>query len=165
MLRRPDISGQVIIEALIAINVLVLGFLGMFALLSRTLFLNKVTSNSYIGTYLAAEGLEIVKNIVDNNFLQGQAWNSGFSDGDFEVDYSSFAPVSFLNRPLSFDSSAGLYSYGAGLPTGFVRRIRIRLNGPDELQANSIVYWNTGLAQSSVNLEDRFFNWRPAPKK
>lgn len=155
--------GQVIVEAIVALSVLVVGFLGAFALLSRALYLNRVIADNYTATYLASEGIEVVKNLVDHNFLAGQPWNEGFSDGDFKVEYSTDStPLQlYIGNTLRFDPLTNFYSYSGSEPTKFTRRIRITLVSIDEMKVASIVDWSTGLAQSSVNLEDRFFNWRP----
>src|SRR3989344_7355701 len=70
-------SGQALVEVMVAVSILTVGFLGIVGLLSRALALNRVVADNYTATYLAAEGIEITKNIVDGNVVQGQPWNSG----------------------------------------------------------------------------------------
>jgi len=153
-----------VIEAIIAASVLVVGLLGALTLLNRSLGLQRAVSNNYIGTYLASEGVEIVKNMIDANILQSRPWNDGLSAGDSEADYASAAltPFSGEGRSLIFDAVSHLYGYGrVGTKTNFIRRVRITAVSADEMRVNSIVTWTTGLAQSSINVEDHFFNWRP----
>ncbi len=165
--------GQMSVEAIIAANILVVGLLGMLALLNRSLGLARTVSNNYIGTYLASEGIEIVKNLIDTNIIQSQPWNCGLLTGNYEADYLSSVPPSpvctspylsaNLGRNLFFDpTTTKFYSYsGAGSQTNFTRHLRITMIGADEMRVNSIVTWSTGMAQSSLNVEDHFFNWRP----
>lgn len=157
--RRESFAGQIIIESVVATSVLVVGFLGLFALLARSFYLSRIVQDNYAATYLAAEGIEVVKNIVDHNVVSGLPWNSGFANGDYEVEYGSASLAASANRTLSFDSSANVYRYAGNVRTSFRRLMRINLASQNELRVNSIVSWNTGLFQSSVNLEDRFFNW------
>jgi len=176
-------AGQLLIESMIGISIAVVGLLGILGLVSRSTSLNRVVSNQFIGNYLAAEGIEIVKNLIDSNIIQHKPWNEGFSNGSFEADYTSltltpnqnggfnwrgvrdYTSLTLTpnqNRPLLFDSTNNFYNYQSGTPTIFTRTINITLIGSEEIKVNSIVKWKTrGGAQFEVNLEDHFFNWRP----
>lgn len=166
----PRRAGQITVEALVAISVLVFGFLGAFALLSRSFFFNRVATDDYIASYLAAEGIEVAKNIIDSNYIARltdplRLWNDGFADGDFEVEYGSLslAPISSCSdaRLLSLDPLGNFYNYSGSTATPFSRCVRVALLNPGEMRVNSIVAWQTGSIQKNVNLEDRFFDWRP----
>ena len=65
--------GQSIIEAMVAISILTTGFLGIFALLSKSFFLSRVVADETTATYLASEGMEITKNIIDHDVYTGLA--------------------------------------------------------------------------------------------
>ena len=43
----------------------------MLSLLSNSIALNRVVNDQFIANYLAMEGIEVVKNIVDGNIIQG----------------------------------------------------------------------------------------------
>jgi type II secretory pathway pseudopilin PulG len=153
--------GQLLIESMIGISIAIVGILGILALLSKSASLNQVVSNQFIGNYLAAEGIEIVKNLIDANIIQGKPWNQGFQTASFEADYTSLSLAPNQNRPLLFDSANNLYSYQSGAPALFTRTINIELVGSEEIKVNSVVKWRTrGGGQFEVNLEDHFFNWR-----
>jgi len=160
-------KGQLLIEAMVGLSIAMLGLLGIVSLISHSASLNRVVSNQFIATYLASEGIEITKNIIDNNIIQSNPWNSGLTTaGSFNVDYksSNLQDVPFdENRALLFDSATGLYSYyQKGDPTPFIRMIKIKPIGSDEIKVNSVVSWtDRGGAKFSVDLEDHFFNWRP----
>jgi hypothetical protein len=155
------------IEAMVAMGIISVGLLGVFSVLSNSLGISKVTSNQYVGTYLAAEGIEVVKNIIDTNVGQ-HAWNQYLdSNGDYAVEYDSVTLDSVdQNKPLLFDPSTGLYSYKTGNPTVFTREITINnILNDNELQVNSIVSWSDqGGIKDSVNLEDDFYNFRTPPQ-
>ena len=154
-------KGQLLIESMIAISIIVVGLLGLLGLLSRSLSLNRVVSDQFTANYLAAEGIEVVKNIVDANTVQKQPWNLGLANGEFQVSYDSVQLESTLRQPLVFEEGTGRYSYGFGRPTSFVRTIKIELLSQDEIKVNSLVNWTTrGGGKFEVNTEDHFFNWR-----
>lgn len=155
-------KGYLLVESIIAIMIVTVGLLGIFSLLSRSLSLNRVVSDRVKAAYLAAEGIEIVKNLLDNNLIQEKPWNSGVSDGEYEVDYKSLSLSPKESRFLSFNSSDGFYSYGDFQPTSFKRTIIIN-NSEDgqTMRVNSDVKWTTrGGGKFEINLEDHFFNWR-----
>ena len=68
-------KGQSLVEILIAVSILVVAILGTLALLNRALGLNRVVAEHYTATYLAAEGLELVKNLFDKTFFEVTAAN------------------------------------------------------------------------------------------
>lgn len=157
--------GQLLVEAMIAISVVVVGMLGILAFLLQSLSLNKVVSDQFTGAYLASEGIELTKNILDSNLIPPHTgpWNVGFSDGDYEIDYQDTSLVgnNATGRYLSYDPTTHLYSYKSGNPSAFQRKITIKTISADEIQVNSVVNWTTlGGGSFSVNLEDHFFNWR-----
>lgn len=165
---RPDLSrpgvnmrgGQLLIEMLVALGILTVGFLGVMSLLSRALSLNRVVADNYTATYLASEGVEVVKNILDGNAMQGKGWNAGFSDGDFEADFGSRGLTPSQGRYLTFDNSTHQYGYGFDKSTPYIRTISIKLGNAD-ITVNSKVDWvSRGSGTFSVNIEDHFYNWR-----
>ncbi len=151
------------VEALVAMSLIVVGLLGVFTLLSRSLSLNRVIANQYAGVMLASEGIELAKNLLDHNVLLGNvAWNSGIADGEYESDYNDLTLSVYADRFLDFDSGSGVYSYDAGPATNFKRKITIKndANG-QSVQVITYVNWITrGGGESSIQLEDTFFNWR-----
>lgn len=148
---------------MIAIAVLLVGMLGVFTVLSESLALNRVAGNQYIAANLAAEGIEVVKNILDANAIQGNAWNEGLTtNGNFGVEYSSVSlDASRAAALLRYDAATGRYSYGSGTPTNFRRIITIQNISADEIKVVSRVEWtDRGGAEFEIELEDRFLNWR-----
>jgi len=172
--------GQSLLEAMVALSILTVGFLGLVALLSKSFFYSREVADKMKATYLASEGVEIVKNLIDHDVTlavvnKGEGgWGSCFSGQivtGFEVDYKSgedyttqcdhFAPYSASDH-LYLDPVTHLYSYDKnGTLTNFTRKIRITQNG-DEIIVQSIVNWSTGpITAQSVEMEDHFYNWHP----
>lgn len=151
-------------EVLVAVSVLTVGFLGVVTLLARALSLNRVVSDSYTATYLAAEGIEVAKNILDGNVLQEREWNFGIQSGAYEVEHDSISlSVAALGRKLRYDTQTRIYGYSGDVETPFVRRVTVTPvgDGSTEIQVNATVSWVTrGGGSSNINLEDHFYNWR-----
>ena len=151
-----------LIEAMIGISIAVVGLLGILALLSRSVGLNRVVGNQLIANYLAAEGVEISKNIIDTNIIQGNPWNEGLdSSGKYEADYSSLGLAPSQNRKLLFDDISNLYGYSNGVQSRFTRIISVYPMGSEEIKIDSTVSWtDRGSAKFQISIEDHFFNWR-----
>lgn len=181
-MKLPNRKGQSLLEVLISLTMLTMGFLGITALLSQSFFMNRIVTDQAIGTYLAAEGIEIAKNLVDHDVYAhlasppvGTGWGSCFgAGGDFQLDYTTtdcsalvsyFPPGYDAGHFLKFDPATHLYGYGSSASlatTVFTRDIRVSVPNANEIIVNSIVHWSTGpLTSQSINLEDHFYNWHP----
>ena len=158
--------GQMMVEAMVAMTIVIFGLLGVFAFLSRSLSLNRVVSNQYVGSNLAAEGIEMVKNLIDRNVILGNvAWNKGLSSNNYEADYKSYRNglTVYSGRKLNFNETTHYYSYDPGTETPYTREIIITQPSglTDELIVQSRVRWSSrGGAEFEVVLEDHFYNWR-----
>jgi hypothetical protein len=167
-------EGNLLIESMVAISVVLVGFLGVLGLLSRSLGINRDVSQKFIATYLAAEGSEVVKSLIDKDFVDGRAFNETVSEGSHEVSYDSAGLTTLSSNTgvrsedfLLLNPDNGVYGYVAGNQTVFKRTIFVEEidyhdppNGTDELKINSIVEWSSRGESREINLEDHFFNWR-----
>ncbi len=165
-------SGQVLVEATVALSILIIGYISILALLNRSLGQSSLIADQTIATYLASEGLEVVRNLIDAQPLKGEGFGNGISDGSYEVDSNTqletdvpedgFNPGSGIAgslsaTPLRFDPIEG-YNYIVGEPTRFFRTIQIKNPNPNQIQAISIIQWKTkGGGSNEVRLEDFFF--------
>jgi len=140
-----DSSGQTLVEVMVALFVLTAGLLGILSLLAQSIAISKETTDETIATYLAEEGLELARNVVDHDMYQRvrgyQGWSQeqGYVDptfqapGDYyQLDYtfcsvgvglgSSCPSLSAYNankiEPLDFDPEIDLYGYPEDLPVG-----------------------------------------------
>lgn len=145
-----------------ALGIIVIGLLSVFGFIARALSANRIVSNQFTGAYLASEGIEVIKNIIDGNIMQDKPWNSGFGSADYEVDYTSLNLIPSQNRNLSFDGNSGYWGYSIGSPSIFKRTVKIRMIDTDEIQANSVVRWADRSGVKEINVEDHFYNWRPS---
>lgn len=153
-------KGQVLVESIIALTVLTLGFLSLIGLLNSSIGLTKIANENYIATYLAAEGIEVVKNIIDNNRLNpAAAWNQSLGNGEYELEYNSLNMQSYQDRFLKFNNQNNTYNYSNGVDTIFKRKIIIQ-NLTDAIKVASLVSWKSrGGVESKVQLEDVFYNY------
>ena len=160
-LRLPEKNGAgfTIIELIISIFVLSVAVIGVFSAFSIMTILTYDSADRLTATYLAQEGMEIIRNIRDTNWLNMDnppegitpTWDSGIDScgQGCEVDYttsgsfsSPVAPLNGIGRYLKIDAS-GFYSYldcPSGKPCGpkFMRKIVIV--HPKDSNGNEISY-------------------------
>ena len=162
-------KGSMIIESMIAISLVVVGLVGIFNLVTRSTHMNKDVENRVVATYLAAEGIEVIKNIIDTNVertyrTDSATWNEGLS-GWFEIEYdtkldtlpSSLASTS--TTPLRLNKTTGRYSYDGSLTTPYYRTVKVGASG-DVITVDSFVEWTADGRKYTVHLSDVFQNWR-----
>lgn len=161
-------AGQSIIEAMISISILTTGFLGITTLLSRSFFLSRMTADELASTYLASEGIELVKNLIDHDLYApgGTGWGSCCSPGSYRVDHDSKNLTSYPNPVsspmyLNFDDTSHLYDYAGPKTSKFNRWIEISWPSANEIMVVAHVQWATGITSQSLTLEDHFYNWHP----
>ncbi|MEK9154858.1 MAG: hypothetical protein AAB596_02215 [Patescibacteria group bacterium] len=170
-------GGYLLIELMISISLLIAGFLGIIGIISNSLSLNRVVSDQFTANYLALEGIEVTKSMLDANYMRPGPWNRGVRDGCYDIEYNSSGLINNLNgftcsdfsmrRPLEFNPATGIYDYSGTERTRFYRMIQVQQIDregnprPDEIQIDSIVRWvSRGGGIFEVRLEDHFFDWR-----
>lgn len=162
-------KGQILLEVMIALSMVAIGLLGLLSLLTNSIGINKIISSEYVASYLASEGIEVVKNITDRNLSNGNGFNQGLAtcedSNGCRLQFNSpdsYAIVSANDgMPLKFDDQTKLYRYDSGEPTTFVRTIKVSEGlGGNELIVNSQVTWKARGSDYEITLEDHFFAWR-----
>ncbi len=175
--------GQTLVEALVALSILTVGFVGIVTLLARSFQLNRTTANDTQATYLASEGIEVAKNIIDYDVYYGLSlssntnyWGCSFrlntgQSADYALEYDTTPtdcnPPPTIPRDSSdhlyFDASNSVYTYNSfgTQPTNFTRDVWITAVSPDEFDVRSIVTWTDGGLSNTITLEDHFYHWQP----
>ena len=72
-------KGLTLIELVIAIFVISIGVVGTFGVLQKIVVSTSLSSSKLVAAYLAQEGIEIVRNIRDTNWVEGEAWDNDIS--------------------------------------------------------------------------------------
>ena len=155
-------SGFTLLEVLVSLFMLSVLLAGVFSVILYNLRVAKFASNSFIAGGLAQEGLEVVRNIRDNDWIAGNAFGTSLSVGsDWRVAWDSFALLpSDSSAQLSKDNVTGIYSYDASDPaTIFRRTISIEEISIDEYKIMVKVLWKDGLVSTSISAEEHLFNW------
>lgn len=161
--------GFTLIEIMTAITVFSIGVVGVFSLVPLAISVGSANSDRLIASHLALEGMEIIRNIRDSNWLEQTnepltSWNEGLvaCDNGCEADYTAMSVRDPLlvaydsGRFLKIDDD-GLYNYISGDDTKFKRKITI-INLGNVLETAVLVQWSQ--TSPPLVLEEKFYDWR-----
>lgn len=148
---KKALRGFSLMEALLATFVLTVGLLSVIALITSSLRYSMDTRDAIIATELAQEGIELIRNVRDNDLAAG---GSGFSslkhsDKHCHFDYDDAAAAlgancfpAVSNSTYYLQYSGGLYAHSGAGSSRFSRDIFLRYaSAPEEsLLVRSFVY-------------------------
>ena len=153
-------QGFTLLEVIIAIFVITVGTMGILVVSQDSMRIISISSSRLTAAYLAKEGMEIVRNIRDNNWLRGAVWNTGLSSGVYEAqhDSPSLTPWGGSLEFLNIDT-AGFYSYATSTQTKFKRKI-ITTSTVDVIEVGVEVIWTERGRSYEFLVEEKLYNWR-----
>jgi prepilin-type N-terminal cleavage/methylation domain-containing protein len=161
-------KGFSIIEVLVAISVILVSFTAALNLINRSMAFHDLAYSRLVASYLAQEGIEIVRNIRDNNFIVNQPdrpWDDGLEPGEYQVQYDDLSLRSYTRErePLNLDTTTGLYNYEpsspTNVPTRYTRKIVIEKISDNHIRVQSIVSWSNRGGNFQIIVEDHLYNW------
>jgi len=151
-----------LLEMLIAIAIVVVGALGVFSAVAKYSTLTQNEKDSLTAAYLCQEGIEIVKNFRDTNWLNGAStWKDGLAcSSGCEADFDDTSLSAFSSTDyLYIDSATGLYQYDhetADTETFYTRKIIVTEVGDDELDIQVDVVW----PGHTMTVKENIYNWK-----
>lgn len=176
-------AGFTLIEALVAIAILLIAVVGPLNIVSQSVSTANVGKDQVTAYYLGQEAIEYIRNVRDNNILSGGSWLSGLdpctAGNTCTIDAVNGIVGNGLTPAQSCQSgscpvlnvvtnSSGLktYSYttsGVGLtvvPTTFRRTVSITETiAGKEAVISVTMSWNTSLVNRTFTITERIFNW------
>lgn len=154
-------KGFTLIELIIAIFILAVAVIGVYNAFSLMVVLTSDISDRLVASYLVQEGMEIVRNVRDNNWMSSAdnpdySWlaNLTFCDNGCQADYTTGASSPNATSMSSWQGGAesggiylnidsgGFYSYHAGQATKFRRKITISAIDEYTARVNVKVYFD-----------------------
>lgn len=153
-------NGFSLLETIVATGVIIIGLISALTLITNTFFYVSHISDRLIAVNLVEEGIEVVRNIRDNNWLQNLSWNSGLASGTYQVVYNSTSLSPFSGNPILLDPTTNLYNYTLGSVTNYVRQISITNLSSYEIRVISTVTWQRRGVTYTSSAENHLFNWK-----
>jgi Tfp pilus assembly protein PilV len=157
-------KGFTVLEVLFSLTVMIVAIVGVFALMQQTTSFLPFSSQKLVAAYLGQEGIEIVRNLRDNNRLaiyNGQSvnWNDGLTGCSLgcQADCLSSALAAYSGAFLL--NNGGLFNYTAGDATPFQRKITIDASQSDVLKVKIEVFWSEKGRSHSVATREDLYNW------
>lgn len=123
-------KGFTLIEVIVAIFVLTIGVLGVFQVVQNITFFSQINSSKLVATYLAQEGIELVRNQRDSNWVAGRPWAENLST-----------------------------STESGLLGKFQRTINITDLSPEKKRVSVEVSWQEKGKNYSVTSQTELYKW------
>lgn len=173
-------KGFTLVEALVALSILIVGIISGFILVTKALYNVTIIQDRLTASFLAQEGIELVRQIRDTNYLKklkGETnnWDDGLNTGDNIVIVNTntdsvtlrFSSDPLYDPYLYYHPTTGFYDHdSSGSKTTFQRVINISPNpmNNDEIKVQSIVTWKSRnisfeIGKGGIVAEDHLFNW------
>lgn len=124
-----------LIEVLIAIFLITAGMTGAFNLIQRTAVFSSISSSRLEAAYLAQEGIELVRNIRDSNWLAGSPWDQGLTGCETGCQLGT-------------------------TPTKFSRTITITEPESDKMVVLAEIAWQERGGDHRVTAQTYLYNWK-----
>lgn len=163
-------KGFTLIELIVSISILIFAIVGINSVFYNMYLQTSNLFNKFTAVYLSQEGLEIVRNMRDLNFIKEQDWSNGLliCSAGCEADYktgtdnqvTALRPFSSGGNFLRKDS-LGLFAYDSptGIDTIFKRKITITQEDADILRVNSLVTWTFNNTVFQFESVEYLYNW------
>ena len=173
---RESGAGFTLVEIIIAISILAVGVILVYGAFSHVVMVTHDFSARFTAAYLTQEGLEIIRNLRDNNFIAIAnnplnpllSWSMGLTgspcDTGCMADYKTVTTAQLASYSGAFLAlnTDGFYSYDAGATaTKFKRKITITpvTGNTDVLHINVLVTWDYNGKAFSFEASEYLYNW------
>lgn len=165
-------KGLTLVETLVAISVLLMAVIGPMVIYSKSITNTRYAGDQITAYYLAQEGIELVKYLVNTEFNDGTAWfkssslpncnfGSSLNECSIEVPNGNICKGGSCDFKLYLDAN-NLYTHDSnGIPTKFERTIKFDNNPPENgALVSSTVTWKSAGEDRSVTVEEYMTKWR-----
>lgn len=161
--------GFSMIELMASIFILSFGIIVIYNVFSNFIVMTNTVSSRLTAVYLAKEGMEIVKNVRDNNFINDENWDNDINicSSGCQADYKAgTASETSVNKIKNYNAnqflmmnSDGFYGYDSGIASKFKRKITITSQGSNALKVVTQVFWNYNGKDISFETTGYLYNW------
>lgn len=164
-------KGFTVIELLLSITIAGIALMAISGATPIMMYQINFAKQKTVATYLAQEGIELIKNIRDYNTMSGLAWDATINGSipEAQIDYT-FVPGSTLTaygagNSLTLNGN-GFYTYGGtAVSPAFKRKISLTKNTattPNYLAVVSTVEWSDKYGNHQVVIQDNLYPyWAP----
>lgn len=178
MLSKKNYKGFTLVEVMVVVSIAVVGLLGISSLSMQNIQVQNINNDELVASMLAQEGVELMRNIRDNNWinLPYTEWgtnvlnlHAGETNATSTIDYLSPINYNVGNIDPLYHNSARLYIDPAGeyyshavagaTPTKFYRYIETSQIS-DAIKVVCHVNWRSGGRDHNYSIESHLYHWR-----
>lgn len=167
--------GFTIMEIVVVVFIISLSLTGIMSLVVQNVQVEYINKNMIMASQLVQEGLELVRNKRDNNWLAGSGWKTGIIGDNIyaiTIDSSGAEPViATIDVSDINDAKARLYiddnGYYANLnspddevSTAFFRIIEIKTETAASTTVECLVQWQTRNNTHGYSAQTVLYDWR-----
>jgi prepilin-type N-terminal cleavage/methylation domain-containing protein len=167
-------QGFTILEIIVVIFIITLGMVGVLSLVHQNIQVEYVNKNTIIASQLSQEGLELVRNKRDTNWLNGVNWelsanpftNSDIlQDGSYTIDYTGAINripdnIDDAGTELYLDANGFYVNSSSASSTLFSRIITVGNESVASTSVTCLVQWKKGTRVYSFSAQTVLYNWR-----
>ena len=153
-------KGFTLPEVMIAVFIILIGIIGISGVFPKIISLAGLSSLEFTASYLSQEGIELVRNIRDENLLNFQNWDDGLDEGDYGVRYDGNILLSGYGDVFLKIDSDGFYNYfSGGDDTLFKRKITIKKEDDNTILVTSSVKFDFKGKSYDFSAEEYLYQW------
>jgi type II secretory pathway pseudopilin PulG len=166
------LAGFSLLETIVVLFIVSVGLLGIVNLTISSLKAQTLNRNTLIAYQLSQEGLELIRNVRDNNWLADRAWDYGITGTatgtKYKVDFSNFWPVEVndideATLQLASSTNPGFYLHDPASPNSLFSRmitITIATTTAASSTVESLVQWTDQGQQREYRLQTIIYDWQ-----
>jgi prepilin-type N-terminal cleavage/methylation domain-containing protein len=163
--KKLNSKGFTLIETMVSLMMVSIAFLGIYGAVAKYSQQTKQIKENYVASLLGQEGIEVVRNMRDKNWVTAAAWDNGLTScsgcsgrtNGCQAAYNATTLSAYNDTTGYLYINSGFYDYsGTGTLTPYKRQICIDESG-SILHVVVNVYW-TGGKQATV--KEDLYNWK-----
>ncbi len=160
-------AGFSLIEVVCALFIVSVGLGGISGLVHQSLQAESINENRLIASQLAQEGLELTRNIRDDNWLGSEKWYEGIENPEervvkLKLDYQGNREmVDDIDEGVLQTNDEGYYVHDSDLPDSkFKRIITLEKETSASTTASCLIKWKDRGRNFTYVADTIFYDWR-----
>lgn len=162
--QKQNARGFSLIEVVIGIAVITLIITAAAEVTRSSIVMGSITANELMAHNRAQEGLEIVRNMRDSNWMQNKGWDTGLEDGEYVIVFADRSNT-IKNQPIPPWTLEALGSQNTDVADRFRPEIKLEhLDDSKSLKVTSTVkYAERRRPNKEIAFEAILTDWKQGP--
>jgi len=164
-------KGFSMLEVIISLGIMTVGMMGVFSLIMQNHLIYNTNKNKFIAIALAQEGVELVRNYRDSNWLDEKLWDDNVkNDSTYIIDAYTILDdsVDDISNAILYKDSENKYVHVATENTQTIFRRLIEVTEPntgscpigDCLKVRSWVRWGERGTDHDYDISVFLYKWQ-----